>query len=241
MATQQSMTALETQYDAQQLDLQELVKDATWKDILTELIESNKVDPWNIDLVKIVDTYVAVVKRMKVLDLHIPANIILAASVLLRLKSETINIFPIEPEPIEELQTGPRQIPEVTPLVPRLRLQPNRRITLSELMQALDSAMKIKEKREYIEHELATPIEFMINKEDIDIKAEDIYSIVEASRDKTGLTTFAQLAKKFNGPKNILLDLFVPLLFLAHKRRIVMEQEAFFNEIFVKLADGENA
>ena len=74
----------------QQLNLQEFVKNATWRELLVELVDSNQLDPWNIDIVKVVDSYIAVVRKMQVMDLHIPANIVLAASILLRMKRETI-------------------------------------------------------------------------------------------------------------------------------------------------------
>ena len=80
----------------QQLNLQEFVKNATWRELLVELVDSNKLDPWNIDIVNIVDELHAVVRKMRVMDLHIPANIVLAASILLRMKSETISILQTE-------------------------------------------------------------------------------------------------------------------------------------------------
>jgi chromatin segregation and condensation protein Rec8/ScpA/Scc1 (kleisin family) len=178
---------------------------------------------------------------MKVLDLHVPANIILAASILLRMKSETFKVFDI-PEPVEdtaELPGEPRIIPDVQPLVPRLRLQPNRHVTLYELMSALDEVMKMKEKRELFIQASSTPMQFYINEEDIDQKIEIIYNLVQARADKTGMTTFAYLSSNFDHSEKILLDLFVPLLFLAHKQRIIIMQEKFFDEILIKVSGGK--
>ncbi len=227
----------------QQLNLHEFVKNATWRELLMELVDTNKLDPWDIDIVKVVDNYIAVVRKMQVMDLHIPANIVLAASLLLRMKSETINIFQVEEALVSEeiaQQTG-RVIPDVPVLVPRLRLQPKRKITLSELMDALGDAIKLNERRETTVRQSREPLNFVVEKDDIDEKMNRTYKLVTENVDKEGITTFAQLSKSFNSIESILLGLFVPLLFLAHNQQLTLMQDEFFNEIFVKLngdADG---
>lgn len=233
-----------TPQQAEQLDLsveqnlRNFVGNATWRELLVELVSTDKLDPWNIDLVKIVESYVGVIRKMKVLDLHVPANIILAAAILLRMKSETFKIFEIE-EPVQEqeelLPGAVRVIPEVEPLVPRLRMQPNKRVTLYELMGALDDVMKLKEKRELLVQASGVPMQFYIDKDDIDQKVELIYNLVQDNADKTGMTTFSYLLDKFEKQDKVLVDLFVPLLFLAHKQRIIIMQEKFFDEIIIKM------
>jgi segregation and condensation protein A len=220
------------------LNLQEFVRNATWRELLVELIETNKLDPWDIDIIKVVDSYIAAIKKMQVLDLHIPANIILAASILLRMKSETINILQIdEVLETEEETSQARIMPDVPMLVPRIRLQPKRKITLTELMDALGDAIKINERRELTVKQRAEPINIVISKDDIDEKINAAYKLVKETVDKEGVTTFQLLSKSFNSIEGILLSLFVPLLILAHKGQIMLMQDEFFNEIFVKLSD----
>ncbi len=222
------------------LNLQEFVKNATWRELLIELIETNRLDPWDIDIIKVVDGYIAAIRKMQILDLHIPANIILAASILLRMKSETISI--LQADEVLEAENGiaeKRVMPEVPMLVPRIRLQPKRKITLSELMDALGDAIKINEKRELVIKQRAEPINMVISKDDIDEKINNAYKLVMESADREGLTTFALLSKSFNSIEGILLSLFVPLLILAHKGQVMLMQDQFFNEIFVKLCDAD--
>jgi segregation and condensation protein A len=222
-------------------NLDDFLRNVTWRELLVELVATDKLDPWNIDIAKIVDGYITVIKKMKVLDLHVPANIILAASILLRMKSETLRVFEIEEqaEEAEEAPGIPRVLPEVQPLVPRMRLQPNKRVTLYELMSALDEIMKMKEKRELMFEAASTPIQFYIDKDDIDQRLELVYKMVHDNADKAGMTTFAYLSNRFDRADRVLLDLFIPLLFLAHKQRIIMMQEKFFGEIIIKLNDGK--
>lgn len=222
------------------INLPEFVKNATWRELLSDLIESNKLDPWDIDIIKVVDSYIAAIKRMQVMDLHIPANIILAASILLRMKSDTISINQMEEVlETEEIVQNERVIPDVPSLVPRLRLQPKRKITLNELMDALGDAMKVNERRISIIKERAEPINIVIDKDDIDEKINSAYKLVRENVDKEGVTTFNILSKGFNTMENLLLGLFVPLLFLAHKGDIQLMQDAFFNEIFIKISGNE--
>jgi segregation and condensation protein A len=224
------------------IDLEDLVSNATWRELLFDLVESNKLDPWDIDIAKIVESYIAVVKEMRVLELHIPANIMLAASILLRMKSDSMGIF-AEPEAeVEEpgMQQG-RVIPEVPELVPRLRMQPRRKISLNELMDALNEAIKISSKREVVERERFEPLaNIAIGKEDIDDKIEAALGLVKSDVDREGVTTFARIAKGFDSMEGRLLDLFVPLLFLANMKKVMLMQEEFFDEIFIRLDVGRD-
>ena len=223
------------------VDLEDFVKNATWRELLVELVETNKLDPWDIDIAKVVDSYVAVVKEMRVLDLHMPANIILAASILLRMKSETIGVFAEqELQPEEPLALQERVLPEVPELVPRLRMQPRRKISLNELMSALNEAIKMSEKREVIRKEMLEPLAIIVaSNGDIDEKIDNAFGLVKRNIDTEGVTTFARIAGGFGSIESKLVDLFVPLLFLANMRKIALMQEEFFDEIFISLGNPD--
>ncbi len=225
---------------ASAFDLESFVRNATWRELLMELVDRNELDPWDIDISRIVESYIGVIKDMKVMDLFVPANIVLAASILLRMKSDNMGIFQTV-EPVaegEEPQAGQRVLPNVEGLTPRARQQPGRRVTLAELMDALDDAMKTVERREDREVAQSTPVQFYVNDEDIDEKMERVYSMVKENVDRYRTTTFANMARVFGSFESMLLDLFVPLLFLAHKGRISMRQDGFFDEIFIVLGDN---
>ncbi len=227
------------QATATAIDIEKLVNDATWKDILIDLVHKNELDPWNIDIIYVVDKYIEAVKGMKMMDLRVPANIILAASILLRLKSQMLKLD----EEAEQLEDSRVERPFVTvdALTFRLRLPPKRRIALSELLEALEEAMKLKEVRESRskEEEIIVPIKFtMVNLED---EMNSIYSTLEAHADKSNMITFSQTRRLFSS-SDMLINLFVPLLFLYHNSRIELIQESFFGEIIIALNKaGPNA
>jgi segregation and condensation protein A len=217
------------------LDLRELVKDATWRDVLMELVESNSVDPWNIDIEKIANEYVQTIKKMKVMDLHIPANMTLAASILLRMKSDTMVMFKEEVQ--EELDgiSAARQIPEVPELIPKFRLQPHKKVTLPELMDALDDAMRVTEQKAMVSSEMEAPLDFVVVKEDIDEKIASAYKLISSNITREGVVEYSKLARMFSSERGAVSDLFIPLLFLTHRKEVDMEQEQFFGDIRISL------
>lgn len=232
MATAAALES-EATIDPQNMNLEKLVSEPTWKEILLDLAHKEKFDPWNIDIVQVVDRYIDAIKGMKVMDLRIPANIILAAAILLRLKSEMLSLQ--EQEALEEDSTvEERPSVVVDPLSIRLRLPPRRRITLPELITALEEAMKLKEVRESIAKNDPAPIPININPIDIEAEIDRVYEKVVANADKSKMTTFSALSGGL-GLEQALLEVFIPLLFLAHKRRITLIQERFFDDIIIAL------
>jgi segregation and condensation protein A len=218
-----------------QLDLQELVSKATWRELLADLVESNSIDPWDVDIVRIANEYVAAIRKLQVLDLHIPANMVFAASILLRMKSESIGIFHA---PAEEQTDGEEQIARVSPdvpaLTPRFRMQPGRKVTLAELMSALNDAMKINERREQKLVGRTAPLDFVIVKDDIDQKIAEAQKMIFSGIDSEGMVTYGQLSRYFSSESEALFKLFMPMLFLAHRGVVSISQDEFFGEIFIR-------
>ena len=231
MATMQ-LEEIQDQISAEGLNIENLVSDATWKDLLMALIKKNKLNPWDIDIVDVVDRYVSAVKEMRVLDLAVPANIMLATAMLVRFKSDILKYEEEEAQVEEEMAVRPNV--SVEPLTFRLRLPPKRRLSLTELISALEEAMKIKEAREI--QKASKPIEFpmVIKSFDIEAEIEKVYAQIGKMVDKSKMTTFTYLRKNSNA-NDVLLELFIPLLFLAHKNKISLIQERFFEEIIIAL------
>ncbi len=219
-------------------DIVELVGNATWKELIMMLVETNKLDPWNIDITKIVDSYIETIKRMKILDLFMPANVIFAASVLLRIKSDTMKFFE---EPVEDFyDENPikPERPQVAELIPRLRHQPRARITLQQLMEALEDAIKIEAKRVERDDIAAMPIKLNIEIDDIDDKIENVLKLVKENSDPYGIASFHNMSKFFADGYGLLMEFFVPLLYLHNQDKIAMSQEEFFGDIMIKLNDS---
>ncbi len=233
MATMQTELLVEINNSSDVIDL--VNTDATWRDLILDLVEKNKLDPWNIDIIDIVDKYVDTVKKLKVLDLRVPANIILAAAILLRLKSNYISLQDYG-ETGEVGTEGGFERPNiiVDQLNVRLRLPPTRKISLTELISALDEAMKIKETHLSPSQKQTTFIPIKLENFDIEAETEKLYDIIKENMDNSKMVTFSYLSK-LSSISDPILGLFIPLLFLVHKGRATVLQERFFAEIIIAL------
>lgn len=210
--------------------------EATWRDLLIELVDKDRLDPWNIDVVDIVDRYIDTVKKLKVLDLRVPANIILAAAILLRLKSNYLSLQEFDESAMDAVAEEPMHRPDiiVDPLSFRLRLPPRRKVSLSELLAALDEAMKLKEQHTGPVQKQLPFIPIKIDSFDIEAETEKLHGIIKENVDRTNMVTFSHLSS-LSSINDALLELFIPMLFLAHRNRIALIQERFFSEIIIAL------
>ncbi len=215
------------------LDIGEFVQNTTWRELLIEMVDTKKLDPWDINITEMVEGYIELIMKMQKLDLRLPANIILAASILLRMKSESLEIFSMSDENDEVPPELPaRQNVDIPALLLKSRQQPHKRITLQELLDALDSAMKSEEKRKISRSVMEAPINIIIGN-DIDERIEETYRLLISKSDKFGMTTFNFLVNEFHTNEERLLNLFIPLLFLFQKNKINLIQEEFFGELVI--------
>ncbi|NJE25073.1 segregation/condensation protein A [Thermococcus sp. MV5] len=202
-------------------------------DILLQLVTMGKVDPWNIDIVDITEKYIERIREMRDLDLRVSARAILAASILLRMKTEALLYAKDEEE--EEQKKEERIRVDVDPYIPPLR-RAERYYTLDDLIEALMDALEETEKRRpkkkkkvQIEEEIFVVDDFRV---DIEKHVNKLYEIVKelynSTKDKI---TFWELI--FDPSPKIVARTFLYLLFLANMGKIELIQEEPFGEIFV--------
>lgn len=218
------------------VDLERIVVQPTWREMLVELVASEQFDPWNVDIVGIADKYLEKIRQMKVLELHVPANIILAASILLRFKSEALKFEEEVQEASEQVFLEGDKPPVEIPLLSlRTRIPPKRKATLPELIAALERVLT--EKKQRAEKPIIKPeiLEFELQKYDIEEKMNDILSRIKTTADAEGLTAFTSLLTE-QTPLEIIRTL-IPLLHLCQESRISLIQDEIFGEIFVHLRE----
>jgi segregation and condensation protein A len=214
------------------LDLETLVAETNWKEMLIDLVETEKLDPWSIDIAIIADKFVEKVRALQMLDLHVAANVVLASSILLRMKTETLLFEEPEEEPNGEIEA--RTVPQIPSLTLKLRLPPPRRLTLQELIGAIEEIMKIQQSNKKLLQPIQQNlIQINMNEKDIDALIEDTFESVKQNVDSYGLVTFSQLIK--NKSLEDIIKTFIPLLFLEKNGKVELFQEEFFGEIFIKL------
>ena len=75
------------------INLIDLVDQPAWKTILIDLVKSEKMNPWEIDLVDLANKYYQKILAMEKTDLKLPANAILASAILLKFKARNPHKF----------------------------------------------------------------------------------------------------------------------------------------------------
>jgi len=201
-------------------------------DILLQLVIMGKVDPWNIDIVDLTEKYIERLREMKELDLRLSARAILAASILLRMKTEAL-LYADEEK--EEEKKEERIRVDVEPYVPPLR-RVERYYTLDDLIEALMDALEDVEKRKpkakkkiEIEEEIFVVDDFRV---DIEKHVNRLYAIVKKLYEETKeKINFWELV--FDPSPKIVARTFLYLLFLANMGKVDLIQEEPFGDIYV--------
>ncbi|MFA6036172.1 MAG: segregation/condensation protein A [Candidatus Micrarchaeia archaeon] len=220
------------------LNLEELVAQPTWRDELRLMVEEESLDPWNIDLADIADKFVQRIHKFQTLDLVLPANLILAAAILLHLKSEALKF---EEEQVQESEVyldenaSPLEVPLLTL---RTRIPPKRRVTLPELMSALEDAFAYQKKRE---ERLLVPLpeamSLMLPEYNIEERMGQLLARCSQLADSEGLVLFSALLHDTS--RQEIIQTLMPLLHLAQDNKLNIFQEKLFGEIFIQLKTAE--
>lgn len=104
--------------------------------LLTDVLQLDKVEPWNVDVGKLVVGFLDEMKRLGDIDFRISGNALYSASVIFMRKTrELVELGLLPPE--EEEDEGDLVIPLIRP---PFRLT-NRRVTLEELLVAMDHVL----------------------------------------------------------------------------------------------------
>jgi segregation and condensation protein A len=220
------------------MKLEKIVALPTWREMLLDLVATNRLDPWNIDLVEIATGYLDKIRKMEMLDLRVPANLILAAAILLRFKSQALRFE--EQEQVVEEQTYVEEDaePSVIPVLElKTRIPPTRMVTLDELLVAMERVFEDQKRREERAQrvEIPTVINIQLPEFNMEEEMERVYARIGKEKDSEGLATFSSLLDE-RTPVAMIAAL-LPLLHLVQDRRVTIFQEKAFGEIFIRVKE----
>jgi segregation and condensation protein A len=216
--------------------------------ILVELARAGKIDPWDIDILQLTDSFLGRVSELKKMDLRISSRTLLYSAVLLRMKSS--GIFGIEKEEVVELDSdffdefdmpGPDEFP--IPKLPVRRVS-TRPVTLNELILELKKAENTlsrknekKKARQAAEgHNLLAGSE---------LTTGDVLGIAHEEAISSRLVLiWARLVELFMDQPVVIFSSFLEasedrimdylsLLFLASNRKIWLFQDKLFGELYI--------
>jgi segregation and condensation protein A len=216
-----------------------IIHQSNWKIILYDLVRTNELDLWNVDLIKLSNLYLENIKKMEERNLIVPANAVLAATILLKLKTYSLKLTTIEDEEddFKLLDKNELELNSAIDLNTPMRLKEGQ-VSLDELIDVIDTIMnkptkknierKIKEKEEF---------NFILPKKtkDISKRIDEFYNNIKENVDSENLILFSYFKKNLSNSGQVIQECFIPMLFLAMDNKINVWQDDFFSEIFIKL------
>lgn len=217
-----------------------------WKTMLVDIVKAKDMDPWNIDVTALSSMYLEKIRSMQKVDFRVPANAVLCSSILIRFKSDSWELYPqdefedqLEEDSNWEYIIEGKRVPELDPARRIVR----RRITIDDLIHAVEKVMDKERKRAMRERQrLEVPQELiniaMEDREDFEELVETIYQRVLANADSEKMALFSQVVPSKTRMDTIFTLL--PLLHLATRGKLGLSQDESFGEIFIFLAEDGN-
>src|SRR3989344_9228207 len=65
-------------------------RDIGWQEIIYDLINTEQLNPWDVDLVVLADKYLEKISKLEETDFFVSSKVLFAAALLLRIKSEIL-------------------------------------------------------------------------------------------------------------------------------------------------------
>ncbi len=222
----------------------ELAQQPEWKQLLVGVVKKEGLDPWDIDINLLTDKFMAKLNELKSFDFRIPANAILASSILLRFKSDKWVVSPLHADVFQPMFIPDEIIqPPVFPDLQPVFRETHRRVTLEELIDAIEDVMvkeKVKSKQDRkLKEEVPEVLIDLVKSNEVDFekRIDKVYEMVKGKVDKEKLVTLSQLVPRKD--VNDFLNVFVPVLHLANKGLLNVWQEEVFGEIFIHLIENQ--
>ena len=218
-----------------------------WQEIIYDLINTEQLNPWDIDITFLTDKYLQKIQELEEADFFVSSKVLLAAAFLLRIKSEILLSKYIKS--IDDILFGKKEekkyflerieldedIPE---LIPRSPIPRFKKVTLKELIESLNKAITTENRRinkVIINNNAIRDSSISLPKKTIPIKnkIKQIYEDLikhfkeDEERKKISYTNFVGESKEER------VASFSPLLHLENQQKIWLEQNNHFDEIHI--------
>jgi len=213
--------------------------------ILVELARGGKIDPWDIDIVQLTDSFLGRVEELKQMDLRISSRTLLYSAILLRMKS--LGILEVEEEEVDTFESDFPDDPELPepeefpiPKLPVRRIS-TRPVTLNELILELKKAEKsLSRKNEKkasqvsdgpaMRPQLTTgDVLGIAHEEAISSRLALMWTKLTELFSKQSVVAFSSFMER---SEDRIMD-YLSLLFLASNRKIWLFQNELFEELYI--------
>ncbi len=247
--------SIEEQTQKHILDLIVTQDDVSWKSIIFDLIETEQMDPWDINISLISQKFLEQLKKFKETDFRMSGKVVLASAILLKLKAERLRDDDINAldtlmhsanEPIDlGLDEAPpldddwsfnqEERPKLILRTPQPR---KRKVSVYDLVEALEKALELDASRPvYIAPKILDTINPPEHHIDMSVIIKEVYARIYGHYEKKNKTQlmFHNITRS-DDARDIVMT-FIPLLHLENARKINMDQEDHFGPIGITLLD----
>jgi segregation and condensation protein A len=207
-------------------------------EVLVELAKRGEIDPWDIDIAMATEKFLQYIDSLEKRDLRIPARTLLYASILLRMKSDSMEEqkeeAEVEPE-MEEIEEGPEEETEEQLPRPPVRSHTKRPVTLDELISELKKAEMVGRRKAMRESWPGTK-EMTLDvshDEGIEDRIRALGPILDDMFMERKTITFQDINSKNSKIEDGVTN-YVSLLFMAQRKQVWLEQEEIFGDLFVR-------
>lgn len=222
--------------------------DLGWQTIIFDLVRTEQLDPWNIDIGVLADRYLEVVQAMEEANFIVSSKVLHACALLLRMKSEILvnRDLPALDEVIygkkDERKPEPIKIEldedELPLLIPKTPLPRSRKVGLQELLKALSQAIETENRR--IRKEIrvrqaqkATEIVLPhLNRVPLKDRIKLIYGLIrQRLREEMIEMKYSELAPS----RQEKISSFLPVLHLYSETKLHLYQPKHFEDILLSI------
>ena len=218
--------------------------EVTWQSMIYDLVKHENMNPWDIDVSRLTEKYLLMLKKLTELDFRVTGKVVLAAAILLKIKSQKLLSDDIgeldrlmNPEEIseeefyEDLEAQPPSEAEIPSLMPRTPQPRKRKVSIYDLMLALQKALEVRDRR-VLRRMPSVKVDIPQKRIDITKLIEEVYNKIKNHfTNATDKLTFARLVQDVDRENKI--QQFLALLHLANvdHRKVDLIQNEHFGDI----------
>jgi len=225
-----------------------LKEEMSWQEIIYDLINTEQLDPWDINLSFLTQRYLEKIKELKEMNFFISSKVLLVAALLLRIKSEILlnkNLKSLDDilfgrkeeqkHEVEKIELDESKFPM---LIPKTPLPRYRKVSLDELISALNKAVNTETRRirrEILDKNTLREVNLFLPKRRINWakKIKEIYEKIKSLFEHKRKISFDELVG--DGGKDEKIATFIPLLHLDNQEKIWLEQHTHLADISIFL------
>lgn len=231
----------------------------TWQSMILELVKNDEMDPWDVDISVLTQNFMGLLRKMQQMNLRVSGKVVLASAILLKMQSKRFMDYDLaqldsliassqqsEEEFLEELEGMGEDVgmfgqnpeyPESTELIPKTPQPRKRKVSIYDLVEALEKALAVEARRPPPIKD-APKVNIPKKSMDISVVMRNLYRQIvgylggqEQSRIK-----FSELIPSESKEDKVYT--FIPLLHLTNQRRVDIEQEKHFSDFDVILLNA---